>query len=70
MLSRRSSLLQQFPRNTVVVATFGIADFDTVVASVIPTFLNIVTCMRFPWFNNVNNATTMRFFRYATILVE
>jgi hypothetical protein len=34
---------------------------------------SIVTCMRFPWFNNVSTATTMdstllRFLSYTTIL--
>jgi hypothetical protein len=69
MLSRRSSSLQQFPRNTLLLQPWALLT-DTVVASVSPAFLDIVTCMRFPWFNNVSNATTMRFFRYATILVE
>jgi hypothetical protein len=33
-------------------------------------YVNIVTCMRFPWFNNVSTAITMdgRFLSYATIL--
>jgi hypothetical protein len=41
------------------LALAGQVWFEVLLADLKGKYNNIVTCMRFPWFNNVSTATTM-----------